>query len=165
MINRFDGEYFFLSNFYPCIVMEILRIDNRSFILKYNSSEAYFQAQKCSNLEDKHKFTIDGGCDTASKAKRLGRHVQLREDWDTYRLKAMTDAIECKFLQNYDLFEKLMKTKDHILIEGNTWGDKFWGQVNGVGENHLGKTLMRFRDNLYPSYLMNKEAKKLFEVG
>jgi hypothetical protein len=35
-----------------------------------------------------------------------------------------------------------------ILIEGNTWGDTFWGVCNGVGENNLGKTLMNVREIL-----------------
>jgi predicted NAD-dependent protein-ADP-ribosyltransferase YbiA (DUF1768 family) len=36
------------------------------------------------------------------------------------------------------------------LIEGNWWGDTYWGVCNGVGENHLGKLLMKIRDYLYP---------------
>ena len=35
------------------------------------------------------------------------------------------------------------------LVEGNTWGDKVWGVCDGVGENNLGKTLMRIRDALF----------------
>lgn len=35
---------------------------------------------------------------------------------------------------------------DGHLEEGNTHGDKVWGTVNGVGENRLGKILMRLRE-------------------
>jgi predicted NAD-dependent protein-ADP-ribosyltransferase YbiA (DUF1768 family) len=34
------------------------------------------------------------------------------------------------------------------LIEGNTWGDKFWGQVKGEGANYLGRLLMKVREEL-----------------
>ena len=42
----------------------------------------------------------------------------------------------------------LKYTGDAELIEGNNWGDTFWGVCNGVGENHLGKLLMARRAQL-----------------
>ena len=54
----------------------------------------------------------------------------------------------CKFEQNQDCLERLLKTRDTELVEGNTWGDIYWGVCNGVGENHLGKILMRIRSEL-----------------
>ena len=41
-----------------------------------------------------------------------------------------------------------MATRDRVLIEGNDWGDTFWGMTDGEGENHLGKILMRVRAEL-----------------
>ena len=35
-----------------------------------------------------------------------------------------------------------------ILVEENTWGDSFWGTVNGRGENQLGQILMDVRAKL-----------------
>ena len=40
----------------------------------------------------------------------------------------------------------LIATGDAVLIEGNTWGDRFWGMVRNdsgmwVGENWLGRLL------------------------
>ena len=52
-----------------------------------------------------------------------------------------------KFSQ-YEFFELLMLTGDAELIEGNNWGDTFWGVCNGRGENMLGKLLMEIRDYL-----------------
>ena len=40
---------------------------------------------------------------------------------------------------------KLEETRGSELIEGNTWGDRFWGVSRGIGENHLGKILMEER--------------------
>lgn len=41
-----------------------------------------------------------------------------------------------------------LATGDAILIEGNTWGDRFWGVCEGFGQNHLGHVLMRVRVQL-----------------
>lgn len=43
---------------------------------------------------------------------------------------------------------KLLATRDRMLIEGNDWGDTFWGMVDGEGENNLGKILMRVREEI-----------------
>ena len=53
-----------------------------------------------------------------------------------------------KFSCNFYLLHKLLTTGDAKIVEGNTWGDTFWGVCGGVGENHLGKVLMRIRAEL-----------------
>jgi predicted NAD-dependent protein-ADP-ribosyltransferase YbiA (DUF1768 family) len=58
----------------------------------------------------------------------------------------MTEIVGEKFNQNPELKEKLLATKDIELVEGNHWHDTYWGVCNGVGENHLGKILMAYRD-------------------
>lgn len=65
----------------------------------------------------------------------------------------MEEIIHCKFMQHYDLAQKLIATGNAYLEEGNQWGDKFWGTVNGTGENMLGKILMKERDILRKSEL------------
>ena len=60
----------------------------------------------------------------------------------------MYNICKLKFIQNPELGKLLLGTKDEELIEGNDWDDTFWGVCNGVGENHLGKTLMKIRDEL-----------------
>ena len=58
------------------------------------------------------------------------------------------NEIGVRIPKNETLKTNLLKTGDAMLIEGNTWGDRIWGQVNGVGENNLGKILMRIREEL-----------------
>lgn len=135
VIDSFRGEYDFLSNFFPCPVT----YNNKSYVC----AEAAFQAQKCPERAD--EFTTL----TASKAKRLGRQVTITtQDWDTQRVPIMSEIIWEKFVGNPQLTEKLLETGNAELVEGNTWGDKFWGVVNGEGENQLGKILMATRDKL-----------------
>ncbi len=135
-INSFRDEYYFLSNFYECSVTY-----NG---LTYKNNEAAFQAQKCINLKDREKF-----CDLrASESKKLGRRVVLRKDWEDIKIKVMTDIVKAKFEQNEDLQKKLLATEDAYLEEGNTWGDRIWGTVNGVGANNLGEILMNVRKEL-----------------
>ena len=134
VIDSFTGDYEFLSNFYNCPV-----IYNG---LRYQNSEAAFQAQKLKSNMDRVPFTKLN----PSQAKRLGRQIQLREDWEEVKLEHMKAILLCKFEQNPELKEKLIATYPHELIEGNWWHDTYWGVCNGVGQNNLGKILMELRD-------------------
>ena len=59
-------------------------------------------------------------------------------------LDVMRDLVVQKFSD--PLLQSLLETTgDEELIEGNHWGDVFWGVCKGVGENHLGKILMKVR--------------------
>jgi hypothetical protein len=81
-------------------------------------------------------------------AKRLGRKVFLRPDWEQVKRQVMADIVEAKFTQKEDLREKLLATGDAYLEEGNDWGDRIWGTVNGQGANMLGIILMETRKKL-----------------
>lgn len=70
---------------------------------------------------------------------------KLRGDWEAVKDSVMYEICKAKFSQNPDLADQLVATKDAELIEGNTWGDRIWGVCDGVGENRLGKILMRIR--------------------
>ena len=134
-IDYFREEYEFLSNFYPVCV----RFDS----VLYYSVEAAYQAQKCANDDDKKQFDKL----RASEAKRIGGKVEIRQDWEQVRLSVMEEIVRAKFTQNPHLAEFLVKTGDKEIIEGNRWGDLYWGVSlrTGEGENHLGKILMRLR--------------------
>lgn len=137
-INAFRGDYDFLSNFYPCQI----EYDG----IWYQNAEAAFQAQKCINEEDKQVF-----CGlSAAKAKRRGRQVSLRADWECVKFRLMEEIVRAKFNQNPHLAEKLLATGDRPIAEGNTWGDTCWGVdiQSGKGDNHLGKILMKVRSEL-----------------
>lgn len=137
-IPAFRDEYRFLSNFWDAPVTY--------GGLTYMNNEAAFQAQKSLRLEDKLAFTAIG----SGKAKRLGRRVPLRPDWEDVKVGIMEEIVRAKFTQNDKLKQRLLATGDMVLEEGNTWHDTFWGiDLNtGEGENHLGKILMKVRAEL-----------------
>lgn len=133
-INEFRGKYFFLSNFYPA------KVEYQGY--RFENNEAAFQAAKCPER------MLDFCGLTPNRAKHLGRRVPLRSDWELVKYDIMYEVCMAKFTQNPDLFSKLLATGNAELIEGNTWGDRVWGVCHGVGENHLGKILMRIRGEL-----------------
>lgn len=134
IINNFRGDYFFLSNFYEAPVV----YNGYTF----TNNEAAFQSQKCpSQMRSFEKLD-------PSSAKRKGRHVALRPDWEYVKIGIMRDIVELKFTQNPQLRVKLLSTENAHLEEGNNWGDKIWGTVNGVGLNHLGNILMNVREQM-----------------
>ena len=138
-ITDFHKEpYCFLSNFYEA------KVEYGG--LTYGSNEAAFQAQKCMTEEEKVQFTELA----PGRSKGVGRRVQLRPDWNEVKVGIMEDIVRAKFTQNADLAAMLLATGDKILVEGNQWGDTFWGvdTRKGQGENHLGKILMKIRTEL-----------------
>ncbi len=81
-------------------------------------------------------------------SKRAGRKIKLRSDWEEIKDGVMKLALILKFSQHPKLGIKLLATEDAYLIEGNDWGDKYWGQVDGEGKNRLGELLMEVREFL-----------------
>lgn len=107
--------------------------------IKYSNNEAAFQAQKCPERA-KEFSTLD-----PSMAKRKGRKIKLRPDWENVKYGIMFDIVIAKFKQNPDLLEKLVKTGTAQLVEGNIWGDTTWGVYRHKGKNYLGRILMQVR--------------------
>src|SRR6218665_426375 len=146
VIEAFTGQYRYLSNFF--ILETPIKFQNRIFI----TSEHMYQAAKSTDPADWDRVLFVTNADgtkrdtTPGEAKRIGKTVKLRPDWDKVRIPFMTEIIDAKFTQNPELIWKIWETRGCKLIEGNTWGDTFWGICNGVGENNLGKILMNFRD-------------------
>jgi ribA/ribD-fused uncharacterized protein len=136
-IDYFDEEYAFLSNFYEAPVEK----DG----IVYPTNEHFFQAMKTLDNEERKKIAA---ALTPGQAKRMGRKVKLRPDWDSVRLQIMREGLVLKFLCHKDLAKKLVATGDAYLEEGNWWNDTFWGVCNNVGCNMLGKLLMQLREEL-----------------
>lgn len=136
MIDSFRGKYYFLSNFYHA--------DVEYGGITYKNTEAAFQAQKV--LDDDEKLMFSDL--SPREAKKLGRRVKLRKDWNDVKDNYMYEICKAKFTQHDDLAEKLLKTGDAKLVEGNKWRDTYWGVYRGKGKNQLGKTLMRIREEL-----------------
>jgi ribA/ribD-fused uncharacterized protein len=137
VISEFSRNYSWLSNFYPTV----FAIGDDVFV----SVEHAYQAAKVTCREEWFEITQ---ASTPAKAKRLGRKAaSIRHDWDEVKVGVMRTAVAAKF-QNPELAEKLIATGDALLIEGNEWGDRFWGVYKGRGHNMLGKILMEVRANL-----------------
>lgn len=145
-VDRFRGEFRFLSNFYPAPTA----LDG----VIYPTSEHAYQAAK--TLEPRVREHIRGLVDPA-EAKRAGRVVPLRPNWDAIKTNVMYGICLDKFERNLDLRQQLLATGSAQLIEGNTWGDTFWGVCRGRGENQLGKVLMQVRQELL---FQNSEPKE-----
>ena len=147
-ITSFSGEYYFLSNFFPCMIS----YDR----IVYPSTEHAFQAAKTHDNREKLEISEQS---SPGKAKKLGRKVSRREDWDAVKLSIMHDVVKIKFDSNPELKDKLIETFPHQLVEGNTWRDTYWGVCNGCGENHLGKILMEIREEFITMRDKKNEAK------
>ena len=160
IIDRFIGEHRWLSNFHPT--------DNPP-----KSTEHYFQAAKARNDEEgkNWRHTILS-VPTPSEAKKLGGKVPLREDWEDVKVSVMQFALARKFLGSYDLYKKLVDTKNAYLIESTTWHDCTWGICikkdcekckDKRGKNILGNLLMEIREILIEE-VQNKSADKVEEM-
>lgn len=136
-IRSFVGPYCFLSNFHRCNV----KIGE----FTYPSAEHAYQAQKSVNDLMHECFTR---LPTAGHAKRLGNTLNLPANWHEVKVAVMRQVVLAKFEQNRPLRMLLISTGKEELIEGNTWGDVFWGVVGNQGHNHLGKILMDVRGAL-----------------
>ena len=138
MITSFSGEYRFLSNFWLAPVTYEG--------ITYPSSEHAYQAAKSLNPTIREVFFM---LSSPSEAKKMGQQIIIRPDWEDVKINVMRDIVTAKFEQNEYLMRLLMETKGCQLIEGNTWGDRFWGECPvGNGRNELGKILMAIRDDI-----------------
>lgn len=143
VIDKFVGEYFFLSNFYTARF-----VDDHGIIWK--TSEHFFQAMKIGDASSEEFWKINK-CKSPGEAKKLGRICEIRRDWDNVKIEFMTMAITYKFDQNSRIKNLLMETNNAVLIEGNTWHDNYWGNCtcakcsNKIGKNMLGTILMSYR--------------------
>lgn len=143
MINSFTGRYKFLSNFQPVII----RYEGMSF----KSVEHAFQAAKTFDVSQRRRIrsaTFPGD------AKKLGRQVTLRPDWERVKVDIMSALVLYKFTEDPDLKRRLLKTGEAKLVEGNAWHDNFWGVClcsrcrEISGKNVLGHLLVHTREVL-----------------
>ena len=150
VVMSFDGEYAFLSNFYDSPI-EFMTVDGKKMIAP--TVEHAFQAEKAMFSQEQEAII---NAATPGKAKRLGRHVLLRPDWEDVKDEVMEEFVSRKF-QIPKLRDKLLATGDANLVEGNTWHDNYWGIctcskcINSPvvdGKNKLGTILMKVRDSI-----------------
>ena len=128
-----DPPYEFLSNFHPATV----RLDG----VEYPTVEHAYQAAKTLDFSEREHVR---SAPTPALAKERGQRVTVRRDWNDRKVAVMRDLLAQKFADPV-LRERLAATTPLELIEGNTWGDRFWGVYEGEGENWLGRLLMEIR--------------------
>ena len=139
MIDKFDGKYRFLSNF-----ASVPSLGGKTV-------EHYYQASKTLDTGEKMSVIM---CTTPGQAKRAGRRVTMREDWEEVKVRIMHNWLRVKFEPGTELANKLLATGGQRLVEGNYWHDNAWGNCvcercrHIPGENKLGKLLMMVRREL-----------------
>jgi hypothetical protein len=137
-VRSFKGEHYFLSNF--------AKSPFNFLGYKPRSVEHMFQALKTFSESDRRQILW---ANYPSEAKGFGHRIALRTDWDQVKDRIMYHLVLAKFTQNVDLHKRLLHTGDAVLIEGNDWGDTYWGMYAGHGQNRLGQILMRVRGELW----------------
>lgn len=134
--NFGSAEHSFLSNFYQGAPIKLNGII-------YPTSEHLYQAAKSTNIDD---WISISKLSTPGQAKRAAQKLPMRDNWEEIKVQVMRETLALKFNQNRRLVTLLLNTGDAELIEGNTWGDTFWGVCDGKGINMLGKLLMELRE-------------------
>lgn len=136
MIDHFDGDYKFLSNFYPApVVYETIQ---------FPTVEHAYQAAKTDDIVERVAIALTA---SPGQAKRTGQKLKLKQDWHLHKRRIMEELLVQKFMKP-ELRAMLMATEGHDLVEGNYWGDTYWGIYNGKGHNYLGKILMSIRNGI-----------------
>lgn len=142
MIKEFQKEYRWLSNFWPCSITYEGEI--------YPSVEHAYQAAK---FKDPVARKAIRDTETPGRAKRLAKRLsfQIREDWNDVNIVIMEELVRQKFTIHSSLRDLLLKTNDEYIQEGNWWQDEFWGinLQSGKGLNHLGKIIMKIRNEIH----------------
>lgn len=141
-IVRFEDNFFWLSNFFQVPV--------KVGQLTFGSTEAAFQGSKYKaalvGQKEQYEFLNDMIEANPSQSKKLGKRLMIDLDkWESIKVQCMREVVKAKFDQHDDLRLMLIETGAAMLVEGNNWGDKFWGRCDGKGLNVLGSILMELR--------------------
>lgn len=128
---QFRNEYYFLSNMYDKGDPIVMPINGVPYT--FTCVEAAFQAHKDPERADEFEG-ISG-----YEAKKLGRRVNLRPDWEDVKDEVMLNCLRIKFSSRY--MQKRLISVDEPIVEDNDWGDTYWGRCKGIGENKLGQLL------------------------
>ena len=133
-ITSFQNEYYFLSNMYP--TPERIKFKGYAF----TCVESAYQGFKV--MQPSYFQSMNG-----YQAKRANRNYLMRDDWTLLKNQVMYSLLIEKFKQP-ELRKLLIATGDREIIEGNNWGDIYWGMSKGIGVNTLGRMLMQLRSEI-----------------
>lgn len=133
-IRGFFGPYRWLSNFYPAPVI----LDG----VEYPTVEHAYQAAKSLSAAEREQVRTQP---SPGATKRYAKKLTCRKNWNEVKIGVMEALLRQKFALP-DFRAALIATGDAYIEETNSWHDTFWGVCDGVGENHLGKLIMKIRD-------------------
>ncbi len=139
MIKEFQGEYRWLSNFWPVQIKYKGRV--------FHNVENAFHSEKSDDSFFKDFCKLESNPKIVKK--RQLDMITLRSDWGNVKVEIMEELTRIKY-HNLELQQKLLDTGNQEIQEGNSWDDTFWG-INletGKGENRLGKIIMKIRDEI-----------------
>lgn len=143
-ILGFTGNYRWLSNFFPLQSPIVDEYDGVYF--SYETVEHAYQAMK--TLDSTVRVQVMTATSPYS-AKRKGRTIRLREDWESKKDAIMLELVRKKFYYNPELKRLLINTGESHIYEVNPWGDHYWGCDEFLeGENRLGEILMQVRQEV-----------------
>lgn len=160
VVPQFRGEYYFLSNYYVSpMIWRGLAFDSGEQAFAY--AKSFF----CTTKEETNLTQLRVlEAKSPGEAKQAGRRAKINVDeWDKHRVQYMREIVHAKFGTGENLVGPLLNTGSMMLVEGNDWGDTFWGRCldkntgKMVGLNTLGVLLMEERG--YWLYSNFKETK------
>ena len=146
VIKEFRGDYSFLSNFY--------RADFSWRHITFPTAEhafVYIKSMYCYSSIPSKEILGNYLDAPPTEIKGHGRKLPINvAEWDKHKVGHMREIIHAKFSDVDGLAGKLINTGAAMLVEGNTWGDNFWGRCYDedgrmVGLNILGVILMEER--------------------
>jgi ribA/ribD-fused uncharacterized protein len=153
LIDAFKDEYAFLSNFHPYSGTRRYE-EAPPVVLRGRAFETAEHAYQACKTDDPASQAWIASATSPGEAKKWGYTLTLRPGWDDMKVRVMRAIIQAKFAPTTELSHRLMLTGNKKLVEGNTWGDDFWGCVQvtpggtWVGANNLGLLLMEQRKAL-----------------
>lgn len=149
-ILEFRGQNYFLSNFFSSDIT--ITVYGQTIVMPTGEHAFHAGKFRASNLNEEKALDwlrAMAADPHPGHAKKMGRAIKIDIDhWNAISITTMRRVQELKYEQNPALRKRLLATGNARLVEGNTWGDTLWGQVEGVGENRLGIILMELREHL-----------------
>lgn len=124
-----NKQYAYFSNWYQ----SNFNIENLNFC----NVEQYLMYQKALCFKDNLISKKILNTTDPKEIKYLGRKVRNYNDieWDKIRYDVLKKALKAKFTQNKLLLNKLIETKDSVLVEASPY-DKIWGIGMDVNHEH-----------------------------
>lgn len=117
----------------------------------FSTSEHAYQAGKARKSEVR-KWLMEAPSPSLLAMAAHGLYYwDVAPGWSKFKFDRMRKVLAAKYSQHADLRTLLLSTGDATLIESATVDNevnRLWGEVNGIGQNMLGKMLMELRTEL-----------------